>query len=343
VLAAVGRTAWPRAPAPPNVGREEAAMRVIVLGGTRFVGRAVAAGLTAAGHAVLLAHRGVTEPPGLPVAEHLHADRGEWPRHRRALSAFHADAAVDVSAANGPDARAALAALQPGLALVALSSVDVYRAYDSLHRGIMTDAVPLTEESPLRTARFVDGPVWENLDVEEAYLSAGATILRLGVVYGEHDYQHRFEAVLRRVRAGRERMPVGGGGFLWSRVHAGEVARAVLAALETGRGSGQCLNIVEPATAPMRLFYEQVITAAGASLELVRVPDEALPPDLRLTGTVSQHLLASPAKAAGVLGWQAAAGPDILRRAVTWHLSHPPGDAGAGFAADDAALARAAG
>jgi hypothetical protein len=35
----------------------------------------------------------------------------------------------------------------------------------------------------------------------------------------------------------------------------------------------------------MRLFYEQVISAAGACLELVRVPDEALPPDLRETGT----------------------------------------------------------
>jgi hypothetical protein len=65
--------------------------------------------------------------------------------------------------------------------------------------------VPLTEESPLRTQRYVDGPAWENLDVEEAYLGAGATILRLGVVYGEHDCQRRFEPVLRRVRAGRRR------------------------------------------------------------------------------------------------------------------------------------------
>ncbi len=117
----------------------------------------------------------------------------------------------------------------------------------------------------------------------------------------------------------------------------------MLLALDTGRGAGQCLNVTEPQASPMRLFCEQVITAAGASLELVRVPDEALPPDLRLTGTVSQHLLASPAKAAAVLGWQAAAGPETLRRAVAWHLRHPPGGADGGFTADDAALARARG
>jgi nucleoside-diphosphate-sugar epimerase len=87
-----------------------------------------------------------------------------------------------------------------------------------------------------------------------------------------------------------------------------------------------CLNIVEGQAAPMRLFYEQVISAAGASLELVRVPDE-LPPDLRETGTLSQHLLASPLKARDVLGWHATASPQVLRRAVGWHLSHSPGDA----------------
>ena len=316
-------------------------MRVIVLGGTRFIGRAITEALTAAGHAVLVAHRGVNEPDGLPAAEHLHAERAAWPDHRAVFAAFGADAAVDVSVADGPGARAALAALPPGLALVALSSVDVYRAYESLHSGKQTDLLPLTEESPLRATRHVDGLVWENLDVEEAYLGAGATVLRLGAVYGEHDYQHRFEPVLRRVRAGRKQLPVGACSFVWSRVYVGDVARAVLAALGTSRGAGQCLNIVEEQAAPMRLHYEQVIAAAGASLELVRVPDEALPPDLAVTGTISQHLMASPARAREVLGWRAAARPPVLRRAVAWHLSHPPGDADTDFSADDQALAAA--
>ncbi|HUB38631.1 MAG TPA: NAD-dependent epimerase/dehydratase family protein [Streptosporangiaceae bacterium] len=316
-------------------------MRVIVLGGTRFIGRAIAEALLAAGHAVLVVHRGISEPSDLYCAEHLHAERDAWRGHGAVLAAFGADAAVDVSAANGADARAALAALPPGIALVALSSIDVYRAYEALHGGMQTDPVPLTEKSPLRTARHIDGSNWENLDVEEAYLGAGATILRLGAVYGEHDYQRRFEPVLRRVRAGRDRMPVGAGGFLGSRVYAGDVARAVLAALGTRQSAGQCLNIVEDQAAPMRLFYEQVISAADARLELVRVPDEALPLDLQETGTLSQHLLVSPIKARDVLGWRATASPQVLRRAVAWHLSHPPGAPDTDFSADDAALAAA--
>jgi nucleoside-diphosphate-sugar epimerase len=119
------------------------------------------------------------------------------------------------------------------------------------------------------------------------------------------------------------------------------IAGALTAAGHAVLGAGQCLNIVEDQAAPMRLFYEQVISAAGASLELVRVPGESLPPDLRETGTPSQLLLASPLKAREVLGWRATAGARVLRRAVAWHLSHPPGDAGTGFTGGDDALAAA--
>ena len=133
-------------------------MRVIVLGGTWFVGRAVTASLTAAGHTVLVAHRGVSEPVDLPRVHHLHAERRAWPDHRAAFASFGADAVIDVSAGNAAGAQAALSALPPGLRLIALSSVDVYRAFEALRGGAQTDAVPLTEESPLRAARHIDGP-----------------------------------------------------------------------------------------------------------------------------------------------------------------------------------------
>jgi nucleoside-diphosphate-sugar epimerase len=316
-------------------------VRVIVLGGTWFVGRALTEALAAAGHTVLVVHRGVREPADLPPVEHLHAARDDWPRRRAALAAFRPDAAVDVSAENAAGAGAALAALPPGVRLVALSSVDVYRAYEAVRAGRHSDPVPLTEESPLRTARFLDGPHWENLEIEQAYLRAGGTVLRLGAVYGEHDYQRRFEPVLRRVRAGRQRLPVGDGGFLFSRVHVADVARAVLAALTAAGVAGECLNVVEERTAPMRLFYEQVAAAADAGLDLVRVPDDALPPDLAATGAVGQHLLASPGKAHRLLGWRATGGAAALRRSVDWHLAHPPDEWSRDFTADDAALARA--
>ncbi|SCL73211.1 Nucleoside-diphosphate-sugar epimerase [Micromonospora peucetia] len=313
-------------------------MRVIVLGGTWFVGRAIVAALLAAGHTPLVVHRGRAEPAGLADVEHLHGERQSWPARREAFAAFEADAVIDVSAGNGAGARAALSALPPGVRLIALSSVDVYRAYEGMLSRRQTDAVPLTEVSALRTVRHVEGPHWENLELEEIYLAAGAMILRLGAVYGEHDYQRRFEPVLRRIRGGRAHLPVGAGNFLFSRVYVGDVAQAVLAALASEHRHGDCFNIVEAQTAPMRLFYEQIIAAADADLELVRVSDEVLPVDLRASGAVGQHLLASGQKARDVLGWQDSDPQAAMRRSVQWHLEHPPEDWETDFSADDAVL-----
>jgi hypothetical protein len=92
----------------------------------------------------------------------------------------------------------------------------------------------------------------------------------------------------------------------------------------------------------MRLWVDQIVRAAGADVELVRVPDERLPADLAFTGAISQHLLADATKARQVLGWTHGPVVEAVGRSVAWHLEHPPGTDEADFAADDRAL-RAAG
>jgi nucleoside-diphosphate-sugar epimerase len=312
-------------------------MRVVVLGGTWFVGRAICTELAARGHELLVVHRGKAEPPDLPSASHLHAERASWPEHRATIAGFHPDAAVDVAALNGQGADDALQALPDGLRLVALSSVDVYRAYESIHAKIHTDPVPLTEQSALRTTRYLDGPQWENLDIEARYLAAGAAVLRLGAVYGEHDYQHRLEFILRRVRAGRTKIPFGAGTVLFSRVYVGDVATAVAAALETAVGKGEAFNIVEAATSSVRLLAEQILASVDSDAELVSVPDHVLPADLRSTGAGAQALLADASKARQHLGWHESDPKQALQRTIEWHLRNPPA-ADDDFTADDTAL-----
>lgn len=313
-------------------------MRIAILGGTQFIGRAVVERLVGEGHELLVVHRGEHEPEDLPAVEHAHVDRHDGPALAAALEPFGVEGLVDVSGMNAAAADAALGAVGPSVKLVAISSGDVYRAYDGLHSDWTSDGLPLTESSPLRERRFVDGPQYENLEMEERYLPRGATVLRLGAVYGEHDYQRRFEFVLRRVRAGRKRIPIGSGQFLFSRVYVGDVAAAVSLAL-AGDHPGEAFNIVEPVTAPYRLFAEQILAAAGASdFELVRVRDDQLPEDLALTGALDQHLLMDSWKARTVLGWAPVDPAESLRRSVRWHLENPPADASDDFSADDGVL-----
>jgi len=319
-------------------------LRVVVLGGTRFIGRAAVEELVAAGDDVLVVHRGILEPRDMPEVQHLHCERSELAGHRDELESFGPDAVIDCRALTRIDAELAIAALPDVPRWIVISSVDVYRAFGALNADQETDPVPIDEQSPVRPERYpyreqMPGMHdYDKLDVEDVYLPHGATVMRLPMVYGEHDYQRREEFILRRVRAGRTRIPFGSGSWLACRVYVRDVGRAVRLAL-TRPVEGEVMNICEDRTYSMRMWSHAILEAAGSDAQLVRVPDDALPEDLKPTGTMSQHIAASARKARSLLGWSTSDPFDTLRTTVRWHLDNPPEDASADFAADDRALA----
>jgi nucleoside-diphosphate-sugar epimerase len=322
-------------------------MRVIVLGGTRFIGRASVEELVRAGHTVMVVHRGETEPDDLVPVQHVHVPRADLVSAREELKRFEPDVALDCVALSRADADHALAALPDGVRLVVMSSIDVYQAYSALMAGQHTEPVPLDEGSAVRTKRYpyrgqrpgLDD--YEKLDVEDAYRARGGVALRLPMVYGAHDRQRREEFILRRVRAGRQKIPFGSGGWLACRGYVGEMARGVRLALETPGIDGEVFNFAERRTAPIRVWAEQILAAAQSDAELVRVDDSALPEDLKLTGAMSQHLLTDSAKARTMLGWEHVDPLEGIKASVLWHLEHAPTEPDSGFEADDRALAQA--
>jgi nucleoside-diphosphate-sugar epimerase len=318
-------------------------MRVTVIGGTRFIGRRIVADLVARGDEVLVVHRGETEPPDLPPCRHLHVDRAAFASMAGEVAAFAPDAVVDCLAMTRSDVDAVLPHL-PDTQLVVLSSMDVYEAFACVLGDRESEPVPLNEESRLREIRYpyrgggVRPDDYDKLDVEPSYLERGGTVLRLAMIYGEHDHQRREEFILRRVRAGRTRIPFGTGMWLWSRAYVGDVSSAVLACLGNPHIGGEVLNIGEPAVRSMHGWATEILAAAGHEAELVTVPDSALPEDMWMAKRIDQHVVFDGYKAGRLLDWRPdpAAG---LARSVAWHLAHPPADASTDFTADDDALA----
>ncbi|WP_146615642.1 NAD-dependent epimerase/dehydratase family protein [Nonomuraea aridisoli] len=323
-------------------------MRVLILGGTWFLGRRIAERLAERGDQVLIAHRGsARSDPGVPGA-HLRTDRHDLARHAGQIEDFAPQAVIDTFALTGADVDAVLPVL-PHVPSVVLSSQDVYEAYTGLQTGQCLSPVPISEESPLRRERYpyrgkgYPGVPddYEKLDVEARWLERGAVVLRLPFVYGPHDYQRREEPILRRVRAGRDSIPVGAANLLWTRGHVDDMATGVLAALDTRAADGQAVNLGEATTVPIGVWFEQILRASGSRTRLERVPDDRLPPDLALAGAPAQHLLVSSARAERLLGWAPGDPETRVAESVRWHLAHPPegGWTDADAAADDAALA----
>lgn len=313
------------------------------MGGTRFIGRAIVEELLSHGHSVCVIHRGTTEPEGLPELQHIHSPRSDLGAVAPQIREFQPDAFIDTCAFRRQDTAAVLKEVGWIERLLVLSSCDVYRAYGSLNSGVVTDPIPLSEDSPVRERRYPYRGVipgmddYEKLDVEEQYLEKNAVVCRLGVVYGPHDYQRREEFVLRRIRAGRTRMPIGSGNWLMSRSFVKDVAAGVRLSIDSMPSEGLVLNLVEPQTLTVRLWVEAIVRASGADLELVPVPEEKLPPDLGATAAVGQHMLIT-SRAPQLLVWSCTPLEEAIATSVGWHLANPPADTDMDFSADDQAI-----
>jgi nucleoside-diphosphate-sugar epimerase len=162
-------------------------MKLLILGGTQFVGRAVAGAALAGGHGVTLFHRGRTNPTLFPEAEHVLGDRD---RDLSALAGRRFDAVVDTSGYVPRAVRAAVEAV-PGAHYVFVSTISVYADFA---RGP-------DEASPVRTG---DDGYGELKAACERELPDGALVVRPGLIVGPHDPTYRFTYWVERIARGGE-------------------------------------------------------------------------------------------------------------------------------------------
>ena len=178
-------------------------VRILVIGGTSFVGRHLVGRALAAGHQMTLFNRGLTGPGLFPEAEHLRGDRdgGLAPLQGRSW-----DAAVDtcgyVPRVVGDSARLLAGAVDRYLFVSTLSvhpdEVEVGADEDAPLVGLPADGVEDVTDvtyGPLKVACE---------RVVASSFADRALIVRPGLIVGPHDPTDRFTYWVRRVAAGGE-------------------------------------------------------------------------------------------------------------------------------------------
>ena len=172
-------------------------MKLLVLGGTLFVGRAVAEAALGHGHELTLFHRGRTNPGLFPDVEHLHGDRdGDL----SALEGRSFDAVIDTSGYVPRVVRASAELLADVEHYVFVSTISVYA---DLSTGP-------SEESPRHrwdgSTESVDEAYGELKaaceDVVEEVFGNRATVARPGLIVGPHDPTYRFTYWVERIARG---------------------------------------------------------------------------------------------------------------------------------------------
>ncbi len=193
-------------------------MKILIIGGTNFIGPFVVHHLVTMGHGVTLFHRGNTKAE-LPEVNHVYGDRAQLNDYKSQFESLSLDVVIDMICYTESDARMLLNAFK-GITrrVVVISSMDVYRAYGVIlgqESGVVE--LPLTEDSALRSSLypFKDMPQralnvpadYEKILVERVVMSEcelPGTIVRLPMVYGINDPLNRLSPYLQRMDDNRD-------------------------------------------------------------------------------------------------------------------------------------------
>ncbi|MEE1786307.1 NAD-dependent epimerase/dehydratase family protein [Streptomyces sp. SP17BM10] len=252
-------------------------MRILLLGGTSFIGRTIADEALHSGADVTLFNRGRTNPGLFPSATRLTGDRdtGDY----SALRSGSWDAVVDLSGFFPRQVTEAMEALGDSVGrYLFISSHAVYE-----RAGLAPGSDESTpRRAPLQDAEDLDEETYGRLKVaceDEVVARYGerATIVRPGKVAGPHDDQRGLTYWARRAaRGGRIALP-GRPEQPVQVVDSRDLARFVLRLVEDERpGAFHAVGPAEPVT--LGGVIATCAEVAGTEVEVVPVPPETAPP-----------------------------------------------------------------
>lgn len=184
-------------------------MRVLLLGGTRFTGRALAQELATAGHDVTVASRRASEVD-LPGVERVSGERDAL---LRALTDQTFDETIDFIAYDADGVRAANQALTTERYTL-ISSTWLPRYLGLAHAAAPVPDTPpaLPQGLPGVTSRYLTGKrLAERAVGEIAKTGQRATVVRLPVMTGAHDHTKRLHFYRSRLRDAEGLITVGDG------------------------------------------------------------------------------------------------------------------------------------
>lgn len=327
-------------------------MRILVLGGTRFVGPYVVRQLARHGHALTIFHRGETEIDLPSGVNHVHGDFTRFAGYVDALRALSPEVVLDMVPFREEDAERVKAFKGVARRVVAVSSQDVYRAFGRLWRTEpgAPDPVPLTEESPLREKLSNAGLDYNKTAVERAIMGDAdlqATILRLPATHGPGDRQHRLFKYVKRMDDGRPAILIDAAhaNWQWARGYVEDVAHAITLAVTDERAAGRIYNVAYEKTFTEAEWAQQIARSIGWRGEVIALPSEQLPPNLRSnTLDLTQQYAVDSSRIRKELGYaEVVQFDEALRRTIEWERANPPEKADANdfdYDAEDAVLSK---
>jgi 2'-hydroxyisoflavone reductase len=250
-------------------------MRVLILGGTGFLGRHVAAAALERGHQVTLFNRGLSAPGLFPGVEEIHGDRRD--PSARLFRGRTFDAAIDTSGTHP-------AMVGPVASLLAdrvahYTYVSTISVYASVHEpGVDEDAplLPPPRVVPDQTTPETYGSLKAMCEAEvQGVFGSRALVARPGLLVGPWDRSDRFGYWVRRISRGGRVLAPGRPDRPVQFLDARDLAEWVLR-MARARSTGVFNTVGPQRPLQMEWMLESCRVEADSDAELVWASDEFL-------------------------------------------------------------------
>ena len=246
--------------------------RVLVIGGTLFIGRVLVRRLLARDDEVTILHRGHTNPFADQVGE-IHCDRNDVDGMRQALSGRRFDFVFD----NVYDWQRGTTAEQVSAAAIACS--------EGLKRYVFVSSVAAYGEGldhdeydplapPDHPELYVRNKAESERDLFRLHREQGIPVatLRPPYIYGPENPFYREAFFWDRLLADRSIIVPGDGSRLMQFVYVDDVARAAVLAADRDAAIGRAYNVANERPVTQLELAQALARAAGKEPRLVHVP-----------------------------------------------------------------------
>jgi len=317
-------------------------VNILIIGGTRFMGPHLVQRLTDDGHAVTLFHRGNTSAVLPTTVRHVHGDRNRLTDFANELDEVAPDVVVDMMLRSEAQAEQLLNLLADRVQrIVMASSCDVYRNFGLLigsEEG-ESSSTPLSETSPLRDKRYPyrtdktdesDPMYWyDKIPIEQMLLSSDpeTAVVRLPMIYGPRDYQHRLYEYIKRMDDGRpaiileEKLSE----LVFPRAYVEDCAYAMYLATVRDEAADDIFNVADMQRLSEFAWVEAIADVVGWDGDIVVVPRDKLPEKLQSSLHLEHDIAVDSRRIRDVLGYgEQTPFVDTLQQTIEWERANPP-------------------
>lgn len=316
-------------------------MRTLILGGTGFIGKPLCQILATQGHELAVISRGEKEPELPGGIRHIKGDRWMLVDVASEIDAFGPETVIDIYAMTADDDLPVLEFFSGRTRrYVMISSCDVYRVMGrilgtepgAVIGGLQSETDPLREKlyPYQKIAEHAGGDNYDKIPLEKACLADfgfEGTVLRLPMIYGPGDRQHRFRDMVKHMADARPAIlyPETYANWISTYGYIDNVAAAIALAATHEAAAGETFNVGDVNDLTQKGWAEAIAREMNWQGGIICAAADALPEKRAgfALGKFDQLLQIDAAKIADLLGFVPPVDfTSAIHRMVKYELDH---------------------